>query len=215
MRAPRLPFSLLLPALDLVLWVFLALIPSTLFYIGFLADAEQDHHAITIAQEQQLHVTPQEVAAQQLEVAMDWRGRLLTAVNLPGMLVEVLSSLRTTWPESWHPAALELFSWRALVYPLYALPAWWFAGLSLDALFGRRKMHWLPMALALGLFAFCTLMAGVAPFIGELRTSEDFSLASGMGLWAVLFGIAPLAWWRQRSRRAAPVDAAQVLKRLS
>jgi hypothetical protein len=215
MRAPRLPFSLLLPALDLVLWVFLALIPVTLFYYGYLADAEQDHHAMATAQEQQLHVTPQEVASQQLEVAMDWRGRLLTAVNLPGMFPESLTSLRATWPETWHPDALELFTWRSLVYPLYALPAWWFAGLSLDALLGRRRLHWIPMVLALLLFGFCALMAVISPFVGDLRTSEDYSLAAGMALWAVLFGIAPLAWWRQRSRDLAPVDAEPVLKRLS
>jgi hypothetical protein len=198
MRAFRLPFSLLLPALDLVLWVFLALIPVSLFYDGFLADAEQDQRPpVTSAREQQLDVKPQEVASQQLEVAMDWRGRLLTTVNLPGLLVEFLTSLGSTWPESWHPEALELFSWRALAFPLYALPAWWFAGVSIDALLGRRRLHWVAMAIALVLFAFCALM--LMPLADGLQASKDYEMTAGTALWTTLFAVAPVAWWRQHA----------------
>jgi len=220
MRAPRLPFSLLLPALDLILWVFLALIPVTLYYFGFLADARQDHPpADSISATQQLHLQPEEVASQQLEVAMDWRSRTLMDINPPALGIETLVSIGPRWPEIWRPDAIALATWRALVYPLYALPAWWLAGMALDALFGRRRLHWLVFAVAMVLFLFCGLMAVAGSVVSLQGDAEDLWRAIGFILWSLLFAVAPVAWWRQRRRdtRRDPLsrEAEPVFDRLS
>ncbi|SEG21864.1 hypothetical protein SAMN05421819_2245 [Bryocella elongata] len=219
MRAPRLPFSLLLPALDLALWVFLSLIPVTLYYFGFLADAQEDHRPVAVAQHEQLHVQPQEVAAQQLEVAMDWRSRTLMDINPPALGMETLVSIGPRWPEIWHPDAIALATWRALVYPLYALPAWWLAGIALDALFGRRRLHWLLFAGDIVLFLFCGLMAVAGSMISLQGDAADISRTIGCIVWSLLFAVAPVAWWRQRRRdaRRDPLsgEAEPALDRLS
>lgn len=200
MRAPRLPFSLLLPALDLALWVILALIPATLYYFAFLADAQDDHHAITLLQRRQLNVQPEEVARAELEVAMESRSHALVAINLPGLAVEAVTSIGDRWPESWHPEAIGFVAWRALVYPIFALPAWWLAGVSLDALWGRRRISSLAVWLAGLLFLFCALMAAVGSILGAGGDPADAARAAGFALWAGMFALAPFAWWKQRRR---------------
>ncbi len=64
-------------------------------------------------------------------------------LNMPALLVEILVSLPTTWPDSWYPMLPfpfgDLFFWRAISWPIYALPLWSLAGRALDAL--RRGEH--------------------------------------------------------------------------
>ena len=64
-------------------------------------------------------------------------------LNMPAILVEVVISLPTTWPDSWFPRFPfpfgELFFWRAVSWPFYALPLWWIAGRAIDALRSTRS----------------------------------------------------------------------------
>lgn len=206
---------MLLPALDLILWAILALVPATLYYLGFEADARDPHPLSLVAPQpdaadaRTVHASPEQIASAQLAIAMEGRGYLLTALNLPAMVPEVLTSLPTTWPESWHPQGIDLFTWRALVFPLYALPAWWFAGVCLDAMLGRRRLHWASAFTALLLFVFCAAMTVAMSLRSQLRDAADLWLVLGSVLWASLFSLAPLAWWLQRRRqRAVPAATA-------
>jgi hypothetical protein len=93
---------------------------------------------------------------------------------------------------------VDLFTWRALIFPVYALPAWWFAGVCLDALLGRRRLHWVPALLALLFFGFCAVMTVMFSLQNRLEDSFDIWIGLGSVLWTGLFALAPVAWWRQR-----------------
>jgi hypothetical protein len=59
-------------------------------------------------------------------------------LNIPAMLVEIGISLPTSWPESYRPAwawPIGLFGFRALTWPIWALPFWFFAGRGVDGFF--------------------------------------------------------------------------------
>jgi hypothetical protein len=208
MRAPQLPFSLLLSALDLTLWVFLALVPATLYYFGSLADSSGSRSAY-MRQLRVLDLTPREFAALALDDEMEGSGKVMTALNLPGLIVEAATSLPTAWPESWHPSFIELFAWRALSYPIYALPAWWLAGASIDALLRRRRVHLAAAVPTALLSAFCLVAAIMIPLTATSGDRSDRWMIVGFPLWAILFGLTPLSWWMQRRRdRLAHVDSA-------
>jgi hypothetical protein len=106
-------------------------------------------------------------------------------LNMPAILGEAAISLPTTWPESWHPNLPfpfdDLWFWRAVTWPIYALPFWWLGGRAIDAL---RRGNRLPVqprirlveAIAIGLIGTLSCLLG----IGLLLDSGTDGLNDGM-----------------------------------
>lgn len=74
-------------------------------------------------------------------------------LNMPASLVEIGISLPTSWPESYRPGwawPLGLYGFRAITWPIWALPFWFFAGRGIDSVFrGKhilrsRQSSWVP-----------------------------------------------------------------------
>lgn len=206
MKSSRLSYSLLLPLLVLVVWAVLVPTPAFINYLHLLrvsngADPVHLHFGAFGA------VVPHSrLFLFCLNVIGFSREHWIMAMNIPGIFIEILISLPTTWPMTWHPAGMYE-SWRAVAYPFYCLPWWWFVGRSADALAGRKKIGWISLLVG-GLLCLCCAVAGVAAYLTDLPSDRiaDLWLELGFVFWACIFAIVPLAWWMQRRRlRNAPI----------
>jgi hypothetical protein len=197
-KPSRVSFSLLLPLLELVIWVLLVPIPTTLFYLG-TRTSTQPSGDVVISTKSGTYTVPQAAMRRiALEGPATRASHLLAALNIPGTIVEALLSLPTSWPHLWRPADLPMNVWRAITLPFFCLPAWWFVGRGFDSV-QARQVRW-PVALIgtilfIGVVVlFCGLRFGLS---GDDRMDDSWPLW-GMGLWALLFSVFPLAWLMRR-----------------
>jgi hypothetical protein len=123
--------------------------------------------------------------------------RTVQAINFPAMISEILASVMMhSWPNSWRPKIFGdlppgLFIWRGLIFPIYCLPFWWFAGLGIDAFRGRR-CHWMVLLFGTILTAFFVFIG-----IGLAITAEKRDYRDG------LLSLYPITWGQSllRSRK--------------
>lgn len=197
-KYPRVSFSLLLPLVELALWVSLVLVPTTLVYFH-LHHVAQTGSAAIHAGEFSVTIPQDHLLAFALQVATISHSHAITAINLPGTFVEALISLPTSWPHLWHPPSMPIDIWRALTLPIFCLPAWWFVGVGLDALLGWRRLHWVALLTGSVLFVlFLVLFFGLRFGMSASERLEVVDWAFwGLGLWIALFGVLPCAWLRQ------------------
>jgi hypothetical protein len=131
----------------------------------------------------------------------------MTAINMPGMFVEMLVDLPTTWPDSWHPAGLMLMSWRAIIMPFYCLPFWWFVGVGLDTAVGRRNLRWGWLTLGTALFVLLAVLSvGLRFGLPEADRAEATKWVISLCFWMIGFSTFPTAWILQR-RRAKQIES--------
>jgi len=118
----------------------------------------------------------------------------ITVLNMPGMIVEILISMRNS-PSIWHPANLCFEVWRSITLPFFCLPAWWFVGRGFDSLWHRQKLRWVTTSIGTLLFvSFVVLFCGLRFAVPAAdRVGASWPLW-GMALWALLFGVFPIAW---------------------
>jgi hypothetical protein len=146
--------------------------------------------------------------------AGSWAEKPVTIMNAPAKFVEVFVSLLVAHEAKWYPASFLLSTWYALIYPVYALPAWLYVGVGIDALMGCRVVRRWNAALSVFLaltFAllFCGFRFGMPA--AEREGQELLSwFIDGFTLWAVLFGI-PFAAWMLRRKRQTRLLGGEVL----
>ena len=206
MKVPRTSFSVLLPLAELAIWVVLIAVPATLSYANLSQTAHGAPTAHVGMGSFTMEIPRQHFLRFAFGSAAIGRAHTITAINIPGTIPEALLSLPISGPRSSYPAGWTLDAWRALVFPFFCLPAWWFVGLGIDSLLGWRRLHWGTLLLGSIFFLlFATLFLG---FLFELSASERTEGGSewllwGIGLWALLFATLPGAWWRQWRSRVA------------
>jgi hypothetical protein len=138
------------------------------------------------------------------------RFEAISYLNLPAVLVEILISLPTTWPDSWSPHwawALGLDGFRAVSWPLWALPFWFFSGRGMDSFFRDEVRISAFEAFSMGLFSAAIAVATIgiatcAPF----RKDEAYMrwMIVPCAMWVGFGVICQLAWWRHwRAHRVA------------
>ena len=197
-RKGRISFSLLLPMLELVLWAVLVPSQASFVYVRLIRMSRGSQYLTLKTGQFTVQIRRQNLLSWVVtETGMrEWEP--ITAVNMPGTLGEMLISLPTTWPNSWHPRAVPLFAFRSWVFPFLALPAWWFAGCGFDALFGWRRPRW--WTLLIGTLLCCAFLTMVLTFLFAM-TPEDRRgtgwIVLGFGLWTLLFAAFPTAWLRR------------------
>lgn len=141
--------------------------------------------------------------------------KAVALLNIPSMFGEMAISLPTTWPESWHPNLSfpfdGLWFWRAITWPIYALPLWWLGGRTIDALRDRGRFPFRPRirlveAIAMGLIGAFSCILG----IGLLLDSDPDGLRDGMRwvfvpalLWFSFGLLSVIAWVKQKRVKAS------------
>jgi hypothetical protein len=125
-------------------------------------------------------------------------------LNLPGILVEIPLSLPTTWPDSYFPHwawPIDLDGFRALSWPVWALPFWFGAGRGLDNLEGYGNIT-AAEAFLMGLLsvamALCAIAASLAGSDPSLHPPYERWALLPIAMWFTFGAICQLAWWRQR-----------------
>jgi hypothetical protein len=205
MKRWPIPFAIILPLAELFVAALILAVPAALVYLK-LVNLAHGKGVAHLGSGQSRETIPQtDFLSFATLVASTETSHTLTALNMPGMFGEVLVSLPTTWPESWHPAEISLESWRSIIMPAFCLPAWLLVGCGVDALLGWRKLHWgLLLTGTLLCALFLVLLTGLG--IMYLTSDHDDStfVVGGFSLWALLFATVPAAWIRQgRDRRAS------------
>lgn len=208
----RVPFSHLLPLVDLALLVILVFVPITLTALHLYsaskgADPVHIHSgAVDIA------FPRSQIVPVSIRVATIPKAHIMMTINLPGALIQWLISFPSAERShaGWHPQALALETWQALVFPFIALPFWWLVGCGLDALVYKERLHWAIRVVGTILFALC--LAGVIAFCFPMSASDRRDLLlpiKGVIAWTIGFAILPLAWITQsiRQRRNREVAA--------
>jgi len=123
------------------------------------------------------------------------------AANLPATLAEVLISLPLSWPLLWHPPQLSMATWRTFSYPFLCLPAWWFAGLGIERLVIREKLHWITFVSSVILSTAClVLLIGLRFGTSSSDWSGGDPVLWGFGFWSVAFALPGIAYIRDKRR---------------
>jgi hypothetical protein len=209
MRTRRLPFCVILPLFSVSVWVILVALPVTFGYLHFrqispALPAVSTNRAVSPDYEKlRLSIPPNQTLVFAALAVTEPVCRALLALNLPALPLEMLLSVGM-WPHIWHPVALPLLRWRGVVYPLLALPAWFYIGTGVDALLGRVRLHLWDVVLSS--VVVCAFSAGcLALTFGLPPGDQDPSLVSvggGLGLWALLFAVVTVAWVKQEKPKA-------------
>lgn len=195
----RLPFRMLLPVMAVVVWLGMVAGPAARMDHELRRVTGNAKNATVPVDTFHTTIPPQRFLAFAVNEAVVTHSHLITAVNLPGALMEMPISLATTVPEEWYPKHLDLWTWMAMGTLFYCLPAWWLVGLGVEALCGPRQLRW-PWAV-LGFMLCGLLMVLLAGFLFGASTSSRAGggwVFAGLGWWIVLFALLPVAWVRRR-----------------
>jgi hypothetical protein len=191
-RSP-VPFAFWLPVFSAALWLALIAIPVTPAFIGLAQTAHGTGVAHLAFGPFKASIPRSRFLSFAAEATSVRFGRAVMALNMPGMFVGALISYK--------PANMLVDEWRCFSLPLFCLWAWWFIGVGLDGLVGRRRIHWSVMALGALLSITClVLLIGLRFGLDASNRAEMWPLW-GLGLWATLFAIVPSAWWRGEDGR--------------
>jgi hypothetical protein len=204
MREDRIPLSHILPVVDLALLVLLVIVPITLTSVH-LYEASKGATQIHIHSGQFETIVPRsQIVPWAIRMETMTRAHTIMAINLPGVLLQALISLPSikSGAQSWHPQALTLETWQALVFPFFALPFWWLVGRGLDGLIGEERLHW--SLLLAGTLLSATCLALTVDFRLSMSVSERIGsdwFIRGFAAWSIAFAVLPVAWIMQLSRQ--------------
>lgn len=216
MTSRRIPASLLLPVLVLALWVMIVAVPITLSYVS-LQQAAHGAPTVNITTPFRYDSVPRShffsYAADRSTARF---GKAMTALNLPAATIDIpMSRLTPSWPMDWTPAGLNWEAWRAISYPLYCLPFWWFGGVGLDGLLKRRRLRWPTCLIGTLFFAFFLFIALGLTFGLPAKDHEDMPyIILGLWFWVLFYISLPATWimqWRssRKLKRQASTTEAQ------
>jgi len=197
-------FAYLLPLLELLFGAAIMLAPALLFFFR-LKQMAHGAASVSLSSGDIVMTIPSDGF---LSVAFDragwWAEKPATILNAPAKFVEVFVSLLVAHKGYWYPASLLPSTWHALIYPIYALPAWVYVGLGIDAGIGRRPVRRWNVVLSVFLALTCAALFCGFRFGMPATEREGQELLSwfieGFALWALLFAIPFVAWTIRRKR---------------
>ena len=119
-------------------------------------------------------------------------------LNAPGQLLYSIICVSVRGSR-WYPASIDPALWLIFSSSFCALPAWWFVGRAIDALFAGKGLRRADLVIGVTLFVvFLALTTGLSFSLSpEDRAGQDMFLWSsiyGFALWAGLMTIPVIAW---------------------
>lgn len=201
----RFALSLWLPLLAVLLSAAIVLVPAVRVYLRWkTAIGNSDKLMLTMG-EFQMMIPREHMLRSAVEMnAMREQGTIYL-LNAPGYLLGAFASQLVVHHANGFPDSLGPFLWRVLSLPLFAIPAWFFAGRGIDGLLLRRRMRLFDLVLsAILVLLSLALSAGLRFGLSESERASDEMLVShisGFAWWSLLFAFPLSAWVRQRLRR--------------
>jgi hypothetical protein len=200
-------FSLLLPVLNLVFAGGLVLVPALVFYFRLKGMSHGAAGVMLQAGEFQLAIPSNNFFNFSFERATLSSQMLITVLNAPAAFINPIFSSINRHGGYWYPSSLGPAVWRWLSFPIFAIPAWVYAGRGIDDLLCRKRVGLTRLISSLLLTTLALVICGVLRF--GLLPSEHQDLTQwflgGFALWTLLFATPFLAWLRQqRATHSAP-----------
>jgi hypothetical protein len=214
MQKRRTSFAWLLPLVELSFWAMIAIVPALVFFFR-LKQMAHGTGSVTLSSEEFAMTIRSD---RFLAVAFDRAGwsaeKPLTILNASAKFVEVLVSLAVAHKVYWYPASFLRSTWHAIIYPIYALPAWIYVGMGIDNGISRRPISRWNAALSAFLTLTCTALFCGFRFGMSVAEREGEELLNwfiaGLALWAALFAI-PFAVWMLQKKRQVPLIEDKIL----
>ena len=199
MKPRRLSFSALLPLAALAFWTQVIPAPAGLLYYQWSHKVTSPVKRTMPEREQGAATSRIQLATLALDAVAARRAHIVMAANLPGGVGEILISLATSWPYTWHPPNLLPDSWNGLCYPFFCLPAWWLVGRALDCLLRHVRLPFWLLSLGSALSALFTfLLLGLSFGLPASDRRGIGWLLMGFAFWAAAFCVLPFTWLYQR-----------------
>jgi hypothetical protein len=198
----RLPFSHLLPLIDLALLVILVFVPITMSALHLYSASKGSDSVHIHSGAIEIAIPRSQIVPWAIRDSTMAQAQRMMMINLPGALFQGLISLPSSERNhsGWHPQALTLETWQALVFPFFALPFWWLVGCGLDSLIYKERRHWSLLLLGTLLFGFC-FAANFTHDPNAPAGYEDVWLFRALIAWTVGFATLPAAWITQSIRQ--------------
>jgi hypothetical protein len=201
----RFALSLWLPVFAVLLSAAIVLVPAIRVYLRWKASIGSGDMLMLTAGKFQMMIPREHMLRSAVEMnAMREQGTI-SMLNAPGHLLGALASQLLVHHANGFPDSLGPFLWRVLSTPLFAIPAWFFAGRGIDGLLLRRRMR-LPDLVLSVIFVVLSLAlsAGLRFGLSESERAGDVlsvSYVFGFAWWSLLFAFPLSAWVRQRLRK--------------
>src|SRR5260370_21899099 len=123
--------------------ILIVVIPATFIFLNLRSGIGNSHRVSIDVGNFGIMTLPREnILSFAISSATFRASHTIAAMNMPGFVGDILISLPTTWPTTWIPRRFTLDTWRCISFPIFSLPAWWFVGRGVEALFGSRRMRW-------------------------------------------------------------------------
>jgi hypothetical protein len=189
----RVPFTAALPALAVAIWCAIVAVPTVANLRAIHAVPRSSANVNVNLGPFHAVLLPGEILPFAVNAAIYTHSHAITALNLPGALLEMPVEVALTDPDAWYTRRLNAWTLRSVLTPLYGLPFWYLAGLGLDALLHRRRPARTALLLSTALFALFVALAAGLPFA---HAPTGLWVILGFTLWIPLFALLPAAWLR-------------------
>jgi hypothetical protein len=201
----RFALSLWLPVFAVLLSAAIVLVPAVRVYLRWKAAIGSGDKLMLTAGKFQMMIPRDHMLRSAVEMnAMREQGGI-SLLNAPGHLLGALASQLVVHHANGFPDSLGPFLWRVLSRPLFAIPAWFFAGRGIDGLLLRLRMRLFDLVLSVILVPLSLLISvGLRFGLSESERSGDALLVFyifGFAWWSLLFAFPLSAWVRQRLRK--------------
>lgn len=198
-------FAYLLPIIELLFATVIVVFPALLFFTRLKQVAHGSGSVSLTSGEFVWTIPPDRFLLAAFDRAA-WRAEgPVTIVNTPAKFVETLVSLVVARKGYWWPLSLPQSTWHALIYPIYALPAWIYIGFAIDAMIGRRHIRRWNVILSVLLVLICaSLFCGFRFGMPAAEREGQERLGwfiDGFAIWTVLFSLPVVAWLRQKRQQ--------------
>ena len=188
-------FSWVLPVVGLAVWAVVIAVPAVQTYRALQAIGAQGQNPTVAVGTFHATILAENFWAFAVNEAVVTHSHALTAIAMPGALVEMPFTIALTNPSLWYPKQLDEWTASLLEAPVYCLVAWWLVGVGMEGLLGRRRGWW-PLLLV-GSVAWATFVFMLGEYLlGWMLPGHAIEgwVVAGFGLWIGLFAVLPAAW---------------------
>jgi hypothetical protein len=187
-------FRRLLPVAAVVAWCVVVAVPAVQTYGRLRAIGEQGKNAAVTVGEFRGTVREENFWVFAVNSAVVRHSHAITAMELPGALVEMPMAIALTNPSLWYPQRMDEWTWSLVAMPLYCLPAWWLVGMGMEGLVGRRRVRWPLLVVGSGMCGMLVFLLGgyLAGWTVPGHAVEGW-VVGGFGLWIALSAVLPAA----------------------
>jgi hypothetical protein len=200
-------FAYLLPLIELLFGAVMVLAPALLFFFRLKQMAHGAGSVSLSSEEFAMTIPSDRFLAIAFDRAAWWAAKAIFTLDAPAKFVEVFVSLVVAHTTKWYPASMLSSTWQALIYPTYALPAWFYVGRGIDAAMGRCRVRgWNAVVSVFLALTFAVLSCGLRfGMTAEERRGQELLgwFIRGFAVWGVLFAIPFSAWLLQKKRNTS------------